>query len=352
MLLLKNSLNKQKKINVVTLVFLLLFLISPAFAEETCMYTTSKGEMKVVTSRNKVPQRYKSKARCMKGSNKNSRHMARPEEFELDGNIRREDISTTLGRVKLKWPRRVEGLFGRSPMRAVTGAARAVGRVIRGVSFPSHLQNLDIDWNIVFIDTREKNTQTQIPAYLVQNCHPGWMTPPTNIYIVAQRVAGDCSINMGDSSTGRVSSNVADEELAEVLIHEMGHAIEYQLLQGKGQSRSRLQAEGFATWFEHYAADFTPLVNARKLNEERYSRTKLSIQHSPTFRFGRGDAADYSRASMYFSAIEDKRGARGIVEVYDTMVEKNLGFFSAIKESLGWDREKLEKEILRHVEKH
>jgi hypothetical protein len=269
--------------------------------------------------------------------------LAAPEDIKLKGNIRREEISTPVGRVELRWPRSVELLFGRNPLHAMTDAARTVNQAIRTSSFPRELQNLNADWQVVFMD--ENLPETQIPYNLISNCHPGWMTPPANIYIVAQRVAAGC--NGGKARR----SSVADADLAKVLIHEMGHAVEFQLLQNEF-GRNRMRAEGFATWFEGYAASYSSTVNRNQLKEDELTQAKYAIKKSPgEFAFS-GDSLDYARASMYFSAIVDRRGLSGLMDVYKAMVRDHLDFFPAIQKELGWSRAELEKEVTKYTEKN
>lgn len=321
---------------------------SHAHAQEVCQFLDHKGQIKVVTSKLDVPARYKKTAQCIDATDRNaSGQLAAPNELNLAGSVRREDMNTTLGRVELRWPRNIEGLFGRTPNRAVQEAASAISRTLRQSAFPSELLSADISWNIVFLDTREPSTQAQIPAYLVHNCHPGWMTPPANIYIVAQRVAGDCSVTKEQSRPGS-TSGVADAELAEVLVHEFSHAVEYQLLRGKRNNADRLQAEGFATWLEHYAANQSPMLNASGMEQKRLSNARSSYQSSPnSFAFARGDAGDYARASMYFSAIQNRFGVRGIVDVYDTMSTSGVSLFDAVEQRLGWRKTQFEDEVAR-----
>jgi hypothetical protein len=124
-------------------------------------------------------------------------------------------------------------------------AARTIARIISKPAFPAEVRRLKFDWQVIFMDG--KLPETQIPEVLARSCHPGWMTPPANIYIVAQRVAGDCG--GGQEQVPRV----ADSTLAAVLVHEIAHAIEYHLL-GPAFGGDRMRAEGFATWFTDYAS--------------------------------------------------------------------------------------------------
>lgn len=309
--------------------------ISAALAEQTaCLYQSSDGKIHKVDSLSDVPHSRRKQAKCFnvdEGS-----YLARPEDITLKGNLRREDITTSLGRMKIRWPRKVETLFGRTPMRAITDVAETVSRALKTSAFPAFVQNIDIEWQVVFLD--QDLPATEIPAHLLRNCHPGWMTPPSNIYIVAQRVAGACSGNTKQAQ-------VADEQLAEVILHEFGHAIEFILLRSEfGGNRAR--AEGFATWFEMFASKYSTIVSQSKLKNKTYQLARLAIKDSPGFNFS-GSLQDYARASMYFEAIEQRSGVIGLMKVYKAMATQQSNFFIAVDAELNLSHEKLELEILK-----
>lgn len=48
---------------------------------------------------------------------------------------------------------------------------------------------------------------------------------------------------------------------------------------------------------------------------------------------------------MYFLAVQERRGARTIAELYETMNSEKIGFFEAIYKKLHWNRARLEKEV-------
>ena len=316
-----------------------------ATAEAQCIYIDGSGMLQQVNTAGDVPSQFRNTARCAKsGGSVNSQSSSRdflaaPNEIQIEGNSRSEYINTALGRVQLRWPRRIESVFGRTPLRATTDAANTVSRALKRSAFPSKLQSLNLDWQVVFMDA--DLPETQIPTYLIQNCHPGWMTPPANIYIVAQRVAGVCS-------PGERPSRVADEMLTRVMVHEMGHAVEYYMLDGHGGG-DRMRAEGFATWFEQYASGFSSILNQRNIISEAKLRARNAIAASPTqFSFS-GSGTDYARAAAFFSAIESRLGARAIADVYGTMVKDDLSFFPAIERSMGWNANRLNEEVLRYL---
>lgn len=314
-------------------VFLLLF---PAFAQadsdEVCVYINEMGMQKQVDSKRKVPYNLRDRARCYRVGE--SSYLAAPNEIDLQGSKRRESMITALGSVEMQWPRSVEKLFGRTPHRAVADAARSVSRALKKPGFPTELQRFDVEWNIVFMDATLP--ETQIPGYLVSNCHPAWMTPPGNIYVVAQRVASGCG---GKAAPPK---STVDAELAEVLAHEMGHAVETRLLLGNGYS-DRMRAEGFATWFESYASDFSSVIRSGVVFREHLSLARSSFKSSPNAFHFQGSGPDYARASLYFHAIVKAKGIRGLIQVYDYMRDTNVPFFQASEETIGWDKKELDQ---------
>ena len=318
-------------------VILLLLSAASALAgpKEFCFYKDEHGAIKQTDSLMKVPLSMRKAARCF--SPGDNHHLARPEEIELKGAVRREDMTSALGRIELRWPRLVEVLFGRTPQRAMADAAATVSRVLNKAGFPAELRNLDLHWQVVFMD--EKLPEKQIPSYLVNSCHPAWMTPPSHIYVIAQRVAAGCSGQ-------KTSSSFADAQLAQVLIHEIGHALEHRLL-GAADTPDRMRSEGFATWFEIFAAESSSVIPRGSVRKMYGALAQQALKESPQgFRFA-GSAADYGRASLYFSAIVERRGVSGLMEVYKTMRAENLDFLSAIRKTTGWDEKKLAEEVRR-----
>jgi hypothetical protein len=265
-------------------------------------------------------------------------YLARPADIALSGNVRREIINSPLGQISVRWPRKMEGLFGRTPIRALSDAAQTVSRALSRGSVPTELQRLNLDWQVVFLD--EDLPEFQIPSYLISNCHPGWMTAPANIYIVGQRVAQGCQ-------SQKVGQGVADAELAEVLIHEMGHAVEHALLKSNF-GLDRMRAEGFATWFQNYASQFSSLLNRRTSDTKLNAAAKISIQQSPVFTF-QGSYYDYARAQTIFRVIEEKKGATGVFEVEGLIASSGMDFIKAIEKKTTWDQKALNQEIHKYL---
>lgn len=307
---------------------------------EVCQFAREDGTIAIAGSRAEIPDRYRPSARCFAVKPAAS-SLASPDEIELDGTVRRQEISTSLGVIKLRWPRVVERDFGRTPSRAVIEAAHAVSRAVHRPGFPSRVRRMDVEWNVVFLD--ENLPEQQIPRNLIDNCHPGWMTPPANIYIVGQRAAAGC----GGS---RVTSSIADARLAEVLVHEMGHAVEWQLLHERGVF-DRMRAEGFATWFEGFVASYSSLLNQKHIMHRHVYSAKSSLEREPHLFLFRGDAESYARSSMYFGAFVKRFGIGRLVDVYDLMSEKRMPFFTAVREETGWSGERFNEELARFLER-
>lgn len=311
-----------------------------ALAEkQICIFVDDKGVIQQKASITAVPSQFKKVAKCFAESSAAHNNLAAPEDISLEGTIRRETISSPLGRIQIRWPRKVESLFGRTPERAVAEAASAVRKALLRGGFPESLRNINAPWDIVFLD--ETLPEKQIPTYLVTNCHPAWMTPPANLYIVSQRVVAGCT-NNGNS----VKRSVADSELAPILIHEMGHALEYALLGGV-EGGDRMRAEGFASWFEQYASDFSTVVQKGKMESFYTSLARTSFAQAPEVFTFVGSAFDYARASMYFHAIVSRKGVGGLMDVYEAMKTEKTGFMASIQSVTGWNQKKLELEARR-----
>ena len=324
-------------------VLVLLASAAQACADEFCLYATDSGSSVQVRSRAEVPARYAASARCFEQAKPRAAvapTMAAPQDIEIGGLEGRVKLSTTLGPIDLRWPRSVTELFGKTPERAMAEAAMAVSRALQSGDFSSVAQTINQPWQVVFMD--EKESAGQVPRSLVDGCHPGWMTAPANIYIVAQRAAAGCS---GTA----VSHAEADVQLATILVHEMGHAVEYQLLKHNYHG-NRMRAEGFATWFEQYAARYSSLLLQAQARRRNQLFARRSFATQPSQWAFRGSAEDYGRASMYFEAVVSRRGVAGLMDVYRMMGLSRMDFLPAIEKAVGWDQRTLEREIARIVE--
>lgn len=329
------------------LIFILIIVLSSNLFSEECMYLTENGELKVVESKGLIPYKYREVSQCtntkVKTKSSANSNFKRPQDIKLSGNIRKEKLTNPLGDgvVFLKWQREVEQLFNKSPKRAVIEALNTTARVLNSQGFPDKFRKLNIDWNIIFLGS--EISESDIPKRLISACHPGWMRPPADIYIVASRVAEGC----GDYKK-RLTKDVADAEIAEILLHEIGHVIEYNFHDYKFK-RNRFRSEGFATWYEAFSANFSSLIPKGRVVNEHLANAKESYRVSGDNFVFDGTAYDYGRASMYFHVIESKYRVRGLAKVYQRMLNKKLNFLSAVNDVYGFSKKDFDKRVKEYV---
>jgi hypothetical protein len=158
------------------------------------------------------------------------------------------------------------------------------------------------------------------------------MIPPSQIYIIADFISPDCAPN-----------GVADAVLTQVLLHEMGHAVEYVLLGGGQMDGDRQRAEGFASWFEQYSADFASVIPSGSV-KSFYRGLAAQGLAAPSAGFS-GTPQDYAVAALAFQAIVDRKGVHGLMQVYSQMRERALPMMTAVEQELGWDSKEFEREV-------
>ncbi len=314
------------------------FLLTTVALAERCIYINSQGQKREVEGQKLIPKQFLSTAVCEQKSMP-QQVMADPQDLDLEGNLRTESISTSLGRMELRWPREVEKLFGRTPVRALADAARTAKMFVNLSGFRPEIRSIDLDWQVVFMS--EKLPTAQIPQYLVDNCHPGWMLPPAKIYIVAERIVNGCG-----GKTFK-PGYVADADLMKVLLHEMGHVVEFQLL-GQKQNQQRSWAEGFASWFEQESAEYSPAIPKGEVRRFYQDLAIKSIYYSPNNFVFEGSAGDYARASMYYQAIVNRGSLAHLMDIYDYQKE-GQSFFTAINNRMSWSEQRLEQEIRKYL---
>ena len=318
---------------IVNAVTFLLCQRASAEPAQDCFFKDSRGVIKITDGIDKIPKEFRASAQCAKAKTTES---VRPNQIQLEGNTRSVDMASPLGRIELRWPRTLEKIFSRTPERAVADAARTASRALKSGGFPTHLTALDLSWRIIFLD--QNLPETQIPSQVVSNCHPGWMYPPADIFIVAQRVAAGCVA--GES----VSAEKADAALARVLLHEMGHAIEFALMKGEG-ARDPMRAEGFASWFEGFSARYSSLVDDQVVVDEYRALGIKALENGNRGFFFTGSPEDYGLGALHFRLLEKKRGVAGIIALYQKDLSRGAGFIQSLRDDFAWGDERWMKEI-------
>jgi hypothetical protein len=163
------------------------------------------------------------------------------------------------------------------------------------------------------------------------------MTPPANLYIVAQRVAAGCGTKK------ETNSDVTDAELAHILMHEIGHAVEFAIL-GPRAPLDRSRAEGFASWFEIKASDLSSEIKKGSVKATYFSLIKSPITAQKLDNFG-GSGTDYAIAALRLLAIEERYGISGVMTIYKKLAKEPITINEAIKQQYGWSSDKLAKEM-------
>ena len=317
--------------NIVGLVAAALFCaLSPMHsAQADCRYLDSNNQLRSVASIEDVPREKRRFATCF-----DQQLLAAPDEMELEGNIRKEVLSTSIGRIELRWPRSAESVLKSTPRRTVAKAAGLVARAVRSGAFPQEMKSSDTEWKVVLID--EIAPELPIPSFLALNCHPGWMLPPADVYLVAQRLSSSCSKDFQRSETE------ADTQFLSVLVHEFGHVLEHNFF-GEIYPRERMRSEGFATWFERYVLDKTG-ADTPGLKEYFSKRLEYSLKQKPQFYF-QGTGLDYARAASYFKAVQERFQLRGVFRILKRVREDHVSMVEAINREFGWSPKQLEAAV-------
>lgn len=315
---------------------ILLAVLSIALSDasaQSCVFSDGKT-YRTAPNLESVPAAYRASAQCSrpklsvdqyKGALKAQGMKApTPEDVRLDGNLRRTTIHTSLGDVHIRWPRSVEDYFGKTPERAVQQAWRAAARALAQNSFPTRLRTVQYDWNIVFMDN--------VPAgqdISMGGCHPAWMRPPADIFVAGRRLASQCGPT--PMPVGRAS-----QQLAETLLHELGHAVEFQFMGDAFLLKQRWHNEGFATWFETLGSGY--LQGASNVTRSKM-RTRAASAFHPGWspRIFRGSSEDYARSYAMVAALVDKGSILRLADTYKRMERDQVPLLQAVQREFGWN---------------
>ncbi len=317
------------------------FFVNEARAQTIydCFYKDENGIIKVTDSREKIPVALRERAICEPARRKGQ---VRPNAVELQGNIRSVDMASPLGRIALRWPRALEKVYGRTPERALADAAKTASRALRSGGFPTYISTVELTLRVVFLD--RNMPEKQIPMNMVTSCHPGWMYPPADIFIVGQNVVEGCGNSAPPSSAD------ADKALAKVLLHEIGHAVEAAILRDTVQRPDGSRAEGFASWFEGYASRYSSIIPN---DESRISYANLGlagIKYGLTGHSFSGSPLDYGLSFLYFQMLSERRGVSGLMRFYQSRIMKGEGFAQAFRAEVGLNEQNIRENLIKTAE--
>ena len=309
--------------------FVSILLLFPvlAVAGDSCVFVTEGREIVSAKSLHEVPVKYRAKAIC---NDNDPQVIPKTEDVQLKGLYRTSSFSTDIGRMEVRWLRESERCFSKSPSRMVSEAASAVNRALKNARFATEAQNRRADWSLILID--KASAVSQFPMALSLGGHPGFMVPPDQIYIVVDYLAPGC-----------VSGLESDGKLLQVLLHEMGHVIDFALMNGVVTGGDRKRTEGFASWFEGYASRYAPEISKGSV---------VTMYHELAQRGGgigssdfQGTGEDYGVASMEFEAVVNRKGVAGLMVLYATMRDERCDLYEAMRKRFGWDPKDLAREV-------
>ncbi len=297
-----------------------------AIAESSCLYIDQHGVVSQARSVSSVPSEYRGRAVCKDTS---PDEIADPHDLKLGSEARSATFGTDLGHVTMRWTRPIERCFSSPPSRAVGEAIKAVNRALKSGRFSADIKRAQREWSLAFTD--KSTAFAQFPVALTLGQHPGFMIPPSQIYIITDFIAPNCT-----------GAKVGDELLAQVLLHEMGHVIEYLLL-GESQTLfDRERSEGFASWFEQYAAEYSQVIPSGSV-KRYYDELARDALRNGAAGF-QGTPADYARAALPFQAVVRKKGIVALMDVYRRIRDEHVDWTEAILKATGWNRATLERE--------
>lgn len=252
----------------------------------------------------------------------------------LSNNLRSVRMNTDLGIANIKWERSSEKYFNGPVDRTIAKAFKAATKLLSRSSFPPKLRQSDFEWSFVVID---KNSKSALKPN-TGNCHPGWMTPPAEIFLDAFAISQGC----GKIATR--SKSVATQQLFDTTVHEMGHAVEFHLLGNAFGLKERWHSEGFAEWFEMQST-----TSSNRNQSYRVAKDNYRPNWNP--RSFNGSYQDYKKAFMIMETIVNKRGLQRLTDVYKKMSKSGVPMLTAIRDVLGWDAKKLSKLVEEQIKK-
>ncbi len=306
--------------------------IAPIAAEESCVYVNQSGELVPVSNPNLVPAASRGRMVC---KDKRIDEVVAPEELDVGRDSRTAEFSTEIGSIKVRWSRSIERCFATSPARAVGDSARAVNRALKSGRFSANAKEGRRDWTLAFID--KVAAISQFPLALTVGQHPGFMIPPNRIYLVTDYISPTCE-----------GGEIADDVLTQVLLHEMGHVVEYILLGERQAPLDRERSEGFAVWFEQYSADF---ANSLPKGQVRAYYASLARLAETSAKFS-SNPAGYANAGVRFQTIVERKGIAGLMNVYSVIREQQVPFEVAVERALSWNKNSFQKQIQQFRERN
>lgn len=255
---------------------------------------------------------------------------------------RKQSIRTSLGVVTIVWSSKVEQRLKKNPKHIIGQTFKHVAQVLSSEPFLQERLPVDRAWKVVLLNQMPKVAKSGMLS--ASRCHSAWTGPPANIVVALDRLALGCS-----NVRRVVPSDQLGRGLREVLIHEIGHVLEFQLMGKAFGRRQRWHSEGFATWFEELAAGVEQSNSSRlSISRRRKKAREVYAADWRSYLF-RGTVADYFRSYAFVAAVANSRSVAGLMAVYDRMDRENISFPSAVEREFAWDENRLSEETARFL---
>lgn len=301
---------------------------------EECIFVDDKNVIRSVDKRRLVPSKYRKIATCRAIKLDD---VSAPSSLDVGPKARTVSFGTTIGTMNIRWARELERCYSTSPSKAVGEASRAVSRALRASRLLSQITQKHRVWDIVLTD--KTHAIRQVPRSIIVGKHPGFMLPPNKVYIVSDFISPAC-----------IEKPIQDELLLQVLLHEMGHVIEYILLGEPATMNNRERGEGFATWFESYSSGFSKAVDETRVRSALL-RLRLHAEAGDSEDSFNGSAMDYARAAMPFFLVVSKKGTGGIARLYQEIRQNQTSSHQAIRKIFGWSPNAYRKQLESFTER-
>lgn len=256
-----------------------------------------------------------------------------------------EQFDSALGLVHFRAPRAFAAGEVARLRRDVLLAWEIAARAAEDLSLPKPALDRNLGWSIALSEDSVLGGRggANDQAY----CHSAWIGPPADVVVDGYRLLHPCGVEE--------SADVRERRLVRSLVHEAGHAFEFQLL-GRGFSRrQRWHSEGFAVWFEMSSLarimDLARSADPSAVSErasaaaatERlqfHARVRRAVETATQHRWKpllfAGTPDDYAVSYALVSSIVAAGGVDRLRSVYRLMDEQHLSFEESVHRELGW----------------
>jgi hypothetical protein len=244
--------------------------------------------------------------------------------FQARGRVREFELNSNLGPALLLGQDGVDAALVHGEKGAVAEALSRAYQAMLNADFPPELTAINFPWRIVLLNGIPRPLHSSMLSS--SQCHAAWMGPPATIVVALDRLNPRCYGQMG---VGRSKKDA----LIGILLHEIGHAVEFRLMGRSFGRRQRWHSEGFAQWFELFVSG--SLKGDDVLAQQKKSQASRSYNARWRGELFRGTKKDYLASWSYFSAMVESHGLEGLFAVYQLMDEENLSFSEAAEKQLG-----------------